>query len=326
MSSPRSRILSTLGVLVLLLGIAAFSYWNARRSAPLSSLEELRTRYGTSASRYVDVAGVRVHYQDEGHGAALLLLHGSFGSLQTFDDMLPLLRERYRVIRFDQPPTGLSGPVPKGFTMTPEAFTKAFLERIGVGRVALFGTSSGGIFAYRYAATYPDQVTALVLANVPPSAPVDNAGARRRQPWLEQLSGIVCDGARPRSRTCWHDFLHSMFVRDDRVTDALVERYYDYNRQPGAGQLTSIAAIMRKDDEVIGFLSRVRAPTLLLWGTSSPVLPPETATLMVSRLTATKPELRRLERVAHYPPLEAPREVAEAMLEFLGRVQLADSP
>lgn len=117
-----------------------------------------------------------------------------------------------------------------------------------------------------------------------------------------------------------------MFVRDERVTEERIQQYYDLNRRPEARQLTSIAAIMRDDRLVREFLARVRAPTLLLWGTQSPVLPPQTAQLMASRLSGTTVETRMLERVAHYPPLEAPEEVAEAAAAFLERVQRAPTP
>jgi pimeloyl-ACP methyl ester carboxylesterase len=318
--SRTSRRLLSLAVLALL-ALLVGAYVGARRDAPPASLEQMRQRYGSPQSKYVDVAGVSVHYRDEGRGPVLLLMHGSFGSLHMFDGLTSLLVDRYRIIRFDQPPGGLSGPVPKGFTMTPEDFTHEFLAKLGVGPVAVLGTSSGGIYAYRYAASYPQDVTAVVLSNVPPSAPVDNAGAARRQPWLTQLSSLTCAKfAKPWSKTCWHDFLDSLFVRHELVTDELVTRYYDLNRRPEASQFTSLTAIMREDARVLDFLGRITAPTLLIWGTDSKVLPPPAGRLLLARLTGTKPELQVVERVAHYPPLEAPREIADLVGPFLARV------
>jgi pimeloyl-ACP methyl ester carboxylesterase len=321
MSKTFRRLASVFAIALL---ATAASYIGARRDAPPAALEDLRQRYGSPQSKYVDVAGVSVHYRDEGSGPVLLLLHGSFGSLHMFDDLVALLADRYRLIRFDQAPGGLSGPVPAGFTLTPEEFTHEFLAKLGVGPVAVLGTSSGGIYAYRYAASYPQDVTAVVLTNVPPSAPVDNAGAARRQPWLTQLSSLTCAKfAKPWSKTCWHDFLESLFVRRELVTDALVTRYYDLNRRPEASQFTTMTAIMREDARVIDFLGRITAPTLLIWGTDSKVLPPPTGQLMSKRLTATTPELHVVERVAHYPPLEAPREIAELVGPFLARTLAA---
>lgn len=315
------RALRWIGVVVVLLLVAAAAFVLPRRSAPPATLAELRTAYGLPQSRYVEVAGVEVHYTDEGSGPALLLVHGSYGSLRTWDELMPVLARSHRVIRYDQPPGGLSGPVGPDFALTSEQFVREFLGKLGVQKVAIAGTSSGGIIAYRYAATFPEDVTALVLSNIPPSAPVDNAGARSRTSPYEQLSSIVCAKiSNPRSRTCWRDFLGSMFVREERVTDALVTQYYDLNRHPGAGKFTSMTAIMRDDAKVRDFLSRVRAPTLLVWTKEDPVLPPKTAETLASRLTGAQVETVWLENVSHYPPLEAPQEVAEAADRFLARV------
>jgi pimeloyl-ACP methyl ester carboxylesterase len=312
------RVLIGLGLLLGIAAVAVIAFLVPRTSAPLTTLESLRERYATPASKYVDVAGVQVHYHDEGSGPPVVLLHGSFGSLQTWDEFATALGGRYRLIRYDQPPGGLSGPVPKDFSMTMEEFLHAFLGRIGVSKVAVVGTSSGGIIAYRYAATYPDDVTAVVLTNVPPSAPVDNAGARGRLSWYSQLSTMACAKyAKPWSRTCWADFLDSMFLRKEGVTDALVQKYFDMNRRPDARQMTSMTALMKDDAKVRDFLSRVRAPTLLVWSQDDPVLPPRTVETMASRLTGAKVEKVLLDDVSHYPPLEAPREVAAATDAFL---------
>lgn len=289
----------------------------ARRAAPPVTFAEVHARYGDGA-RQIEVAGVAVSYRDEGSGPVLVLLHGSFGSLHMFDDMVGDLGPGYRIIRYDQPPSGLSGPVPAEFALTSEQFLSRMLDKLGVSQVSLLGTSSGGIIAYRFAAAYPQRVNALILSNVPPSAPVDNAGARSRLPIVLQWSiGVCVKYGRPWSETCWRDFLVSNFWRQARVTDELVTQYYDLNRRPGASEFSTMTAIMRKDDEVLRLLAAVKAPTLLIWGQQDPVLPPATADLLASRLTSTQVQTQRLDDVSHYPPLEAPSEVAAASRAFL---------
>ena len=306
------------GALLLLAAIVTASFLLARRSAPLTTLEELRARYMTPASRFVDVAGVRVHYVDEGSGPVIVLFHGSFGSLRAFDELAAPLREHYRVIRFDQAPGGLSGSVPAGFTLTPEAFTHALLEQLGVRQAALLGTSSGGIYAYRYAASYPQEVTALVLASVPPSAPVDNAGAQRRLPWRLRWSMMACQKyAKPWSRTCWEDFLSNTIARPEHRSAGRIGQYYDMNRRTDSRTMSSMTAIMRDDALVRDFLARVRAPTLLIWGDLGNVLPPPTAAILAQRLSGTSVTTEFLQRVAHYPPMDAPEEVAALVERFL---------
>ena len=307
----------------LTIGFLAKAYL-ARQPAPPISLSEVREIYGEDL-KYIEVAGVELAYLDEGKDSegslekqTVVLLHGSFGSVHMFDDLAEHLKKNYRVLRYDQPPSGLSGPVPPNFSLSSENFLDRFLTKLGIESVILVGTSSGGIIAYRYAAAYPEKTDALVLSNVPPSAPVDNAGARARLPFVLRHSlGACIKMSRPFSKTCWRDFLISNYERTNRVTDTLAQRYYDLNRRKGSLQYTSMTAIMREDDEVKRLLSSVIAPTALIWGDVDPVLPKHTAELMSSRMTNTRPSIYWLDKVSHYPPMEAPVLFGEALDTFL---------
>ena len=75
------------------------------------SLEDLRQKYSDSSDQYIDIEGTSVHYKDEGQGPPLLLIHGSTSTLRSFDSLAEILKSRYRVIRYDVPPTGLSGAI-----------------------------------------------------------------------------------------------------------------------------------------------------------------------------------------------------------------------
>ena len=291
--------------------------------APAERIDQdsLERRYRSAVSKFVNVDGVKVHYLDEGKGPTIVLLHGSFGSLRTFDGMAKELRRNFRVIRYDQPPAGLSGSVPKEFSGTMEEFLAHFLDRVGVQQAVFLGTSSGGIIAYRFAARYPERIRALVLSNVPPSAPVDNAGAARRAPDDIQRKLARCAAAgEPRSTACWQAFLQFSFVRRSMLTTTLVREYTDMNRKIDSQRFSSMTPLMRDDLAVKSFLADVRAPTLLIWGTEDYVLPISTMNTMASRLTGTKVEQVALPNVAHYPPLEAPREVTAALKKFIAKL------
>ena len=84
-----------------------------------------------------------------------------------------------------------------------------------------------------------------------------------------------------------------------------------------------MTAIMRDDGEVRRFLGAVKAPTQLIWGMLDPVLPPDTLELLAGRLSSSEVRVDRLDDVNHYPPLEAPEEVAEVTRQFLGAVTSA---
>jgi len=316
MPSKRFCVYASVSIALLILVVGGFALLN-RQPAPPTTLEHVRQDYGMGV-RYIDVEGVEVAYKDEGKGEVIVLLHGSFGNLHMFDELAALLATDHRVVRYDQPPTGLSGPVPAEFTLTSETFLRGFLDALDVKTAVFVGTSSGGIIAYRFAAAFPERTRALVLSNVPPSAPVDNAGARARLPAYYRYSlGACIQFSGPFSKTCWRHFLESNYWHSNPVSPSLVERYYDLNRRSGSLVYTSMTAIMRDDAKVQSFLSEVKTPTALLWGDKDPVLPPEKATKMASRLTATNPMLYWLEDVSHYPPMEAPAIFETELRHFL---------
>ena len=76
--------------------------------------EQLIAKYADSESKFAQIRGIDVHYKDEGQGLPLLLLHGSFGSMRTWDVVVDRLDDDFRLIRIDQPPTALSSEIPAG--------------------------------------------------------------------------------------------------------------------------------------------------------------------------------------------------------------------
>src|SRR3954466_6093120 len=85
-------------LLVLLLALAALAAAGYQRDL---SLAELKPRWATGASRFVEVRGTQVHYRDEGQGETIVLLHGTAASLHTWDAWAAELSAHYRVVRLD---------------------------------------------------------------------------------------------------------------------------------------------------------------------------------------------------------------------------------
>jgi hypothetical protein len=105
------RLLAWLGVIafVIAMGIGAFVL--AARCGWLRPDDtELRARYALPASRFETIGKQALHIVDEGSGPPVVLVHGSYASLRQWDHWADLLKGQYRVIRFDRPAMGLSGP------------------------------------------------------------------------------------------------------------------------------------------------------------------------------------------------------------------------
>ncbi len=98
--------------LALLVGGYLATTW-----APERDVEELRGRWAPAPSVFLEVAGMRVHVRDEGpreDACPIVLIHGTSSSLHTWDGWAAALKEQRRVVRFDLPGFGLTGPSPDG--------------------------------------------------------------------------------------------------------------------------------------------------------------------------------------------------------------------
>ena len=79
-------------------------------------LEDLTAKYSYPHSQFIEVDGINFHVLDEGNEGdeTVVLIHGHFGSLHMYDGWADILKEDYRVVRFDITSHGLTGPDPTG--------------------------------------------------------------------------------------------------------------------------------------------------------------------------------------------------------------------
>jgi hypothetical protein len=72
------------------------------------SLADLKGLYATDQSLFTEISGVYTHFQDEGEGFPIVLIHGSEGTLRTWDPVVSAMKDRYRMIRLELAGRGLS--------------------------------------------------------------------------------------------------------------------------------------------------------------------------------------------------------------------------
>ncbi len=117
---------------------------------------------------FAQIEGGDIHYEQRGTGPALAMLLPQSGGPVGVGPFLDRLAARFRVIRYDQRSTGRSAPVtaPEGMTMAGRAAELAgLLDALGIERTHLFCHSTGCGIGLAFAASRPDRVAGLVLAN-----------------------------------------------------------------------------------------------------------------------------------------------------------------
>jgi 3-oxoadipate enol-lactonase len=116
----------------------------------------------TSTRATLDIDGGKLAYETCGAGPkAIVLLHDGILHSAAFDDVWPILCQRFRVVRYDRRGYGASSPA-----LTPYAPTKdleAVMKAVGLEHATLVGSSSGSGIAVDYALAHPDAVDGLVL-------------------------------------------------------------------------------------------------------------------------------------------------------------------
>ena len=263
-------------------GAAAFALivagYAATNWAPDRPVAELKTRWAPPPSMFVDVAGMQVHVRDEGprdDPTPIVLLHGTSASLHTWQGWADALKGERRVIRFDLPGFGLTGPTPDGkYTMDAYVrFVLAVLDRLGMPRAVLAGNSFGGNVAWATALAQPDRVAKLVLVDSagypmnPKSVPIGFRIAHL--PVLNRAAEVVLP------RRVIESSVRNVYGDPDKVTPELVDLYYDITVREGNRRALAERwrqAPAGKDPERI---REIKVPTLILWGALDRLIPPE---------------------------------------------------
>jgi pimeloyl-ACP methyl ester carboxylesterase len=114
----------------------------------------------------VEVNGTELYYELRGMGPPLLLIMGATGDGGVFERFADLLAEEFTVVTYDRRGNGRSRRPADWDTTSPEEQADdaaALLDALGLAPAAVFGTSSGGIFALAMLLRHPQAVRAALL-------------------------------------------------------------------------------------------------------------------------------------------------------------------
>jgi haloalkane dehalogenase len=117
--------------------------------------------------RFIEVAGARIHYIDEGIGETLLLLHGNPSWCFLYRKIVIALRNEFRCIAPDFPGYGMSG-VPTGYRFTPEehsAMLEQFVDRLRLKSFSMMVQDWGGPIGLGLGCRRPELVRGLIIGN-----------------------------------------------------------------------------------------------------------------------------------------------------------------
>ncbi len=277
-------------------------------------LNELKDKYAYPSSSFISIDGINVHYRDVGKGEAILLIHGTGASLHTWEKWIDILSPGYRVISFDLPGFGLTGPDPNHNYQISRytAILDSLMVKLKVDSFHIAGNSLGGLVAWRYTSQFPQKILTLNL--------IDASGLPqpgKKPPFIFQLAKLPVLSTLMQKVTPKSIIKNSMldvYKNDQLVTEKLIDRYFELSLREG--NRTAFVKRMSQLNEKLDIndLKKITAPVLIQWGKDDRWIP--LAKGYEFKKIIPKAELK-IYNSGHVPMEENPMETVEDYMIFL---------
>ncbi len=238
-------------------------------------------------------------YVEEGSGEPLVLLHGLFGALSNFKDLIDHFRQTHQVIipmlplyELDLLHTTVSGLA---------RHVDKFIEAKGLNHVHLLGNSLGGHVGLVYTLKHQDRVKSIILTG---SSGLFENGMGETYPKRGDYEYI-----RKKTELTFYD----PKVASKELVD---EVYSIVNNRLKALKIIALARSAIKHnlgDE----LKDIRVPVCLIWGRNDTITPPMVAEEFQALLPHA--ELHWIDKCGHAPMMEVPAEFNAILKDFLVR-------
>jgi len=236
---------------------------------------------------------------DEGEGEVLVLLHGLFGALSNWEDVVGRFSSHYRVIIPLMPIYTM--PVKQAGLEKLNEFVEAFVAFAGLDHFNLVGNSLGGHVGLIYTLRNPEKVKRLILTG---------------------SSGLFEDsmgGSYPRRGS--YDYVSERvaytFYNPETATKELIDEVFETTKSiPKCLRIVGIAKSAQRNN-MADEIPNITAPTLLVWGLNDTITPPMVAHEFDRLMPNTT--LRFVDKCCHAPMMEQPDRFNELVEEFLAQ-------
>lgn len=262
---------------------------------------------------FIIVEGIRTHVAESGSGTPMVLIHGLGGPLM-WQRVIEPLASHFHVIVIDLPGWGESDCPSLPYSTGMHAdFLVRLLDHLNVQKALLAGISYGGQIAATVAGNNPERTERLVLIC---------------------CTGFSAESRFLRSKNFWPIFFaiaKSTVLRNKSLMCILARRsFYDIrSRPPGLCEeffhqlslpgkrdawLNGLRNVYFPDDTFLENLSHIQVPTLIVWGKNDRTVPMDAAVQFHRNITNST--LKLFPECGHSVPLEKPKELLEAIVEF----------
>ncbi|HAE14428.1 MAG: alpha/beta hydrolase [Chitinophagales bacterium] len=240
-------------------------------------------------------------YVEEGEGEVLMLLHGLFGALSNFYDIIEAFKDSYKVVipilpLYELP---IEETTVRGFVQ----YVERFVAFRGYDKVHVLGNSLGGHIALLYALDNKDKISSITLtgsSGLFESAMGDSYPKRGDREYIQNKAELT-------------------FYNPKHATEELVDELFDIvnDRNKVIRVLATAKSAIRENlaDEI----TSITAPTLLIWGNNDTITPPFVGEEFHKLIPNSK--LLFIDECGHAPMMEQPEQFNRYLREFLDQLK-----
>jgi len=239
-------------------------------------------------------------FVEEGQGEPLILLHGLFGALSNFEELINYFRHYYKVVVPLQPLYDLDilhtsvGGLAK--------FLNKFIDARGYENIHLLGNSMGGHVGLLHVLKHPEKIKSLILTG---SSGLFENGMGDSYPKRGDYIYI-------KTKT------ELTFYDPKTATKELVDEVYGIvNNRLKAIKIIALAKSAIRNN-LGSELNKIYTPTLLIWGNNDTITPPFVAREFNKLIPNS--ELYLIDKCGHAPMMEVPDEFNTILHKFLKKL------
>ena len=262
--------------------------------------------------RFIEIDGIRLHYNEAGDGPALICTHGGGPGANAWDNtkwVFDALAEHFRVFLMDLPGFGESQKSVSRQGVPMDVFCsrlqRGFLDALGIERTHLYGSSAFSATALRFGIDYPDRTGKIVIQAFGPghehglTEGLKAVGAFAKDPTYENMLKVWAQFT-PRPE------LGSPDVVEARFRAAMVPGHLE-----SRGEMTA-----RSNSDLIEDLRQLDAEVLVTWGNHDGMIPVNGALAALENIPHVQAHIWG-GNSGHFVAYEHPDEFARLVTDFL---------
>lgn len=265
----------------------------------------------------IEVNGADIYYESIGDGPAILVMHGGLGlSHDYFQPYFDTLSKTHTVVYYDHFGNGRSAKPANYDEMNFDRLTSdaaVLMSKLNHETFTLVGHSYGGFIGQKFVEKYPDRLDGLILISTVPAfdyQPTVSGTDEQMQAFGKIFSAPLTSNAEWQEN--WNKILQMYFYDYDEDIGAALDAstIYEYRAWNAANPLLA-------GFNMLGVLSKVSTPSLVLGGRYDPITPAEQSERIASLIPNA--DLKIFENSAHYPFITEEKEFFETLSAWLNR-------